>query len=255
MARIDIPVSANVQDALDLPPCAKLRIPKPKPLTLALPTGGTMQAVTDLSKGIPTDCGASMNIMLQVAPLLAAIDCPLKILGVIGPLMEVITSLTKGDLLGAGQAMGKLTPAIEKLGPCLGLVVPGGSMVPFVKDLLCLVRAALNCVLTNLRSVRDLLRGYQVALGDATSDADLDVLTCTRDNADAQLASVGQAIDPIAAVLGLMGPLFEIAQIEPIKLEVSAMSSDDLESLNATVAVLEAAVTAIDDVTGGICAG
>jgi len=255
VARIDIPVSVNVQNALDLPPCVKLRIRKPEPLKLTLPTGGSMQAITDLSKGIPTDCGVSMNIMLQVAPLLAAIDCPLKILGVIGPLMEVIKSLTKGDLIGAGEAMGKLEPAIEKLAPCLGLVIPGGSMVPFVKDLLCLVRASLNCVLTNLRSVRDLLRGYQLALNDATSDADLDVLNCTKDNADAQLAAVGQAIDPIAAVLGLMNPLFEIAQMEPIKLEVSGMSSDDLETLNSTVTVLEAAVTAIDDVTGGICAG
>ena len=97
MARIDIPVSVNVQKALDLPPCAKLRIPKAKPLTLTLPTGSSLQSITDLSKGIPTDCGMQMNIMLQVAPLLAAIDCPLKILGVIGPLMEVISSLTSGE--------------------------------------------------------------------------------------------------------------------------------------------------------------
>jgi hypothetical protein len=242
VVRIDIPVSVNVQNALDLPPCAELRIPNAKPLTLTLPTGGSLQSITDLSKGIPTDCGASMNIMLQVAPLLAAIDCPLKILGVIGPLMEVITSLTKADLLGAASAMGKLEPAIEKLAPCLGLVIPGGSMVPFVKDLLCLVRSSLNCVLTNLRSVRDLLQGFQLALNDATTDAELDVLNCTKD------------IDPIAAVLSLMAPLFEIAQLEPIKLEVSGMSSDDLSTLNSTISVLEAAVTAIDDITGGICA-
>lgn len=255
MARIDIPVSVNVQKALDLPPCAKLKIPQAKPLTLTLPTGSSLQAITDLSKGIPTDCGMQMNIMLQVAPLLAAIDCPLKILGVIGPLMEVITSLTSGDLIGAGQAMQKLTPAVEKLAPCLGLVIPGGSMVPFVKDLLCLVRASLNCVLTNLRSVQDLLTGRAELLSTSTSDAELEVANCTADNADAQLAAIGQAIDPIVAVLGLMAPLFEIAQLEPIKLEVTSMSSDDLETLNTTITVLEAAVTAIDDITGGICAG
>ncbi|MFD2081320.1 hypothetical protein SAMN05421678_12634 [Actinopolymorpha cephalotaxi] len=255
MARIDIPLSVNVQHALDLPPCAKLRIPQGKPLTLTLPTGGSMQAITDLSKGIPSDCATSMNIMVQVAPLLAAIDCPLKILGVIGPLMEVIGALTSGDLLGAGKAMEKLTPAVEKLAPCLGLVIPGGSMVPFVKDLLCLVRASLNCVLTNLRSVQELLNGRQALLSVSTSDAELEVANCTKDNADAQLAAIGQAIDPIAAVLGLMAPLFEIAQLEPIKLEVAGMSSDDLETLNTTVTVLEAAVTAIDDITGGICAG
>lgn len=256
MVRIDIPISVNVQSALDLPPCAKLRIPQVKPLKLTLPTGsGSLQAITDLSKGIPTDCGASMNIMLQVAPLLAAIECPLKILGVIGPLMKVITALTNVDVPGALSAMGELEPAIEKLAPCLGLVIPGGAMVPFVMDLLCLIRASLNCVLTNLRSVRDLLSGFQLALNDATTDADIEVLTCTKDNADAQLAAVGQAIDPIAAVLGLMAPLFELAQLDPIKLEVKGMSSDDLSTLTSTITVLEAAVTAIDDVTGGICAG
>lgn len=251
MASIDIPVSVDLQSALDLPPCAKLRIAKPTPLSLTLPTGGTLKSITDLSKGIPNDCSASMNIMLQVAPLLAAIDCPLKILGVIGPLMDVISALTSGDLIKAAGALPKLTKAVEKLAPCLGLVIPGGSMVDFVKDLLCLIRAALHCALTNLRSVRDLLRDYQAQLGG--TDADLEVLNCTKDNADAQLEAVGQAIDPIAAVLALMAPLFEIAQLPPIKLEVSAMSSDDLEGLNATVTVLEAVVTVIDDVTGGIC--
>ncbi|WP_454698340.1 hypothetical protein [Arthrobacter humicola] len=255
MARIDIPVSDSVQSALDLPPCAKLRIPPPSPLSLTLPTGGSLKAMTDLSKGIPTDCGASMTLMLQVAPLLAAIDCPLKILGVVGPLMDVLNALTSGNVIKAGEAMPKLVQAVEKLTPCLGLVIPGGSMLGFVKDLLCVVRASLNCALTNLRSVRDLLSGYQAQLGNADiSDANLEILNCTKDNADAQLAAVSQAIDPIAAVLGLMVPLFEIAQLPPIKLEVSGMSSGDLEGLNATVTVLEAVVTIIDDVTGGVCA-
>ncbi len=255
MARIDIPVSVSVQAALDLPPCAELSIPKPSPLTLTLPTGGTLQAITDVSKGIPTDCAQTLSLMLQVSPLLAAIDCPLKMLKVIGPLVEAVTGLADVPPSFPTPALiGKIIDAVAELAPCLGLVIPGGSMVPFVKDLLCLIRKILNCLLSQLRSVRDLLQGLQLSLDSAQgNDELLAQLECAEENADAAMGNVMQAIEPVSALLSLMSPLFAIAQMPPLTLSVEGGSAS-AEGLTTVVDTLQALVDAIDDATGGICA-
>lgn len=250
---IDIPVHADVQSALDLPPC--LALPKLKPLKVTLPTGGSMQAMADVSAGVPTDCALSLNLMLQVAPLLASIECPLKMLKVIGPLVEVVTGLAKVPPDPPGpDLIQKLLKAVEELQPCLGIVIPGGSMLDFVKSLLCLIRRILNCLLGQLRSVRDLLFGLQLSLANAEGNADLlSQLDCAKEDADAAMANVMHAIEPIGAVLALMSPMFEIAGQEPLKLEMPGTGPADAEALTAIVDTLQALVDAIDDVTGGIC--
>jgi hypothetical protein len=254
VVKIDIPVSASVQSALDLPPCAALAIPKPSPLTLTLPTGGSLQAISDVSKGIPNDCAQTMSLMLQVAPLLASIDCPLKMLKVIGPLVEAVTGLADvPPSFPTPELIGKILDAVADLAPCLGLVIPGGSMVPFVKDLLCLIRKILGCLLSQLRSVRDLLQGLQLSLDSAQgNDELLAQLECAQENADAAMGNVMQAIEPVSALLSLMSPLFQIAQMPPLTLSVEGGEAT-AEGLTTIVDTLQALVDAIDDATGGIC--
>lgn len=253
MTRIDIPVSASVQHALDLPPCIDIGIPKPSPLKLKLPTGGSLQAIADVSKGIPTDCAMTMDLMLQLAPLLASIECPLKMLKVLGPLTEVVTGLLNPP--PPLDAVKKLTDAVIELGPCLGLVIPGGSMVPFVKDLLCLIRKILHCLLGQLRSIHDLLTGLQLSFDAAQGNDDLlATLQCSKENADAAISNVTQAIEPVSALLTLMSPLFEIAQMPPLQLSLPGTTPTDAESLTPIIDTLQGLVDAIDDATGGICA-
>jgi len=67
---IDIPVSASLQDALNLPECTDIGFPMPSPLKITLPSGDELKAFTDLSKGIPNDCSMTFNLMLQLAPFL-----------------------------------------------------------------------------------------------------------------------------------------------------------------------------------------
>jgi hypothetical protein len=255
MTRIDIPVSDLVQSALDLPSCADLGIPAPSPLKVTLPTGGSLQALADVSKGIPTDCAMSLNLMLQISPLLAALECPLKMLKVIGPLVEAVTGLADvPPSFPSPQLIGKLVAAVADLAPCLAVVVPGGPMVPFVKDLLCLIRTILRCLLSQLRGVRDLLTGLQLSFDAAHGNADLLAqLECAQANAAAATANVTQAIEPISAVLALMSPLFELAQMPPITLSLPGGTPAGAEGLSAVVDTLQGVVDVIDDATGGIC--
>ena len=78
--RREIPVSVNLQQLFELPDCEALALPKPQPLKVRLPNGGTFTAIADLSKGIPNDCSLSANLLLQISPFLASIECLLKVL-------------------------------------------------------------------------------------------------------------------------------------------------------------------------------
>src|SRR5947209_805152 len=93
MPNLDIKVSADLQEMFDLPSGADLSLPKPKPLKVQLPGGGTLKAFSDLSKGIPTDCAMTFSLLMQLGPFLASIECLVKVLKLIHPLIEVIKAL------------------------------------------------------------------------------------------------------------------------------------------------------------------
>src|SRR5947207_11146422 len=120
MPNIDIPVPLDVKKMFDLPPCSMIKLPGPKPLKLQLPTGGSIQAFADISKGIPTDCAMTLNLMVQIAPFLAATECLFKLLGLIAPLIDIIKAIgPPPDPIKIGNALPKFIKAAEKLAPCL----------------------------------------------------------------------------------------------------------------------------------------
>ena len=92
MPKIDITLPDELAQALAQPMCVDLSLPKPQKLKVQLPSGGTLQAFTDVSKGIPTDCTLTFSLLLQLAPLLASMDCLLKILKLLKPLIDAVTS-------------------------------------------------------------------------------------------------------------------------------------------------------------------
>ena len=53
MATIDIPLPAELTDALRPPICLDLRLPMPSAPELTLPIGGTLQGVADITRGTP----------------------------------------------------------------------------------------------------------------------------------------------------------------------------------------------------------
>jgi hypothetical protein len=83
-------------------PCAKL--PKiPKIPSIDILGMAELKGMLDFSLGTPRDCTLAINLMVQLAPLLASMTCLLRILAVIKALEDTAKSaFTKtGDLLGA----------------------------------------------------------------------------------------------------------------------------------------------------------
>jgi hypothetical protein len=134
MPNVDITVDADLRKLFNLPPCSDISIPGPKPLKVQLPTGGSISAFADISKGIPTDCSMTFSLLLQLAPFLAATECLLKVLKLLKPLIDIIHGLTKVPPSPPVKAVEEFVKAAVDLAPCL-LVPTPASIIPFVRDL------------------------------------------------------------------------------------------------------------------------
>ena len=254
MATFDIAVEADLQSALDLPPCADITLPKPAPLKIHLPSGGSIQAISDLSKGIPTDCSMTFNLMLQVMPLLANLDCILKILKLIKPLIDVVKSLgPPPDPIKLPKAITDFVKAANDLIPCLLIPTPL-AIGPFLKDLLCLILKTLKCLLEQLKTLSGLMHGLSLQLTAAHSDGNgelVKALKCAQNNAATQAQHLTASIEPIGVILDLMGSLFGIVGIEPIQLPAIGSASDaaaldnTIQTLQGVTAIIQVVVDAL----------
>jgi hypothetical protein len=253
MPNIDIPIPVDLNKAFQFPPCSQVKIPTPSPLKITLPTGGTLNAFSDLSKGIPSDCSLTFSLMLQIAPFLASTECLLKLLGLIGPLIEFVKAVP--DPIKLASTVPKFLEAAEKLMPCIA-VVTGLGIIPFVKDLLCLIIKALNCFLGQMKTLLGIMSGLSLQLSTAQAAGDNDLvaaLQCEQDNASALAANMTASIEPIGVILQLAGTIFGIAGMKPITLP-SVGSATDLASLNALVETIQGVVgtlTIAADALGG----
>lgn len=249
MVDLDIPVSAPLQEALEPLSCAELALPLPSPLKVQLPFGGSINAFVDASKAIPTDCSMSFNLMLQVAPLLAALDCPMKILKLLKPLIDIVQAVPSLDPIKIGQAMPEFVDAAKDVSACFTAF----TAVPLMlMDILRLIRSVLVCLLGQLRTVRDLMNGLALRLGDVEGRPELRAqLECAQANAVTQAQAMTSSIDPIAGVIGLVTTIAGIVGMElDLSLETPSAPPEDTEALDGVIAVLEHAVAAIDAIVG-----
>jgi hypothetical protein len=252
MPKFDIPIPAELQQLMELPPCEELKLPSPKPVQVQLPTGATLKAFADISKGVPNDCSMTFSLLLQVAPLLASMECLIKILKFIKPLMDFVKN--PADV----TVVKKVLDAGAALAPCFLIPTPA-NMIPFVRDLLCLILRLLNCFVGQLTTVLDTMSGLSVQLKIAESAGNSELqrsLQCAMDNSALAAQAQMQSIEPVGAILDLMSPLMEIAGVQPIKLPQMG-GAGDLDSLRKaldSVKSLTQTMQQVVDAIGGCAA-
>jgi hypothetical protein len=246
MPKIDIKVESRLEEALKIPACIDLSLPPPQKLKINLPTGGTLNAFTDMSKAVPTDCALTFSLLLQLGPLLASMDCLLKILALLGPLVDIV----KGLPFPPFKAVKKFIEAAVKLAPCLAIPT-GAPLVPFVKDILCLLLKVLRCLTTQLKTIIAIMSGLtlQIQTAEAAGNTEqLAALKCSKENADRSAQSALQAIEPIGALLSLVAPVMQLAGQKPISMP--AIGSDtDVDALQTVVTTLNGVADAIQVIT------
>lgn len=259
MPNIDITVDPDLAKLFQLPACADITLPQAGSLKVQLPSGGSLQAFADISKGIPTDCSMTFSLMLQIAPLLASMECLIKILKLIKPLIDVVNSLgPPPDVIKLPKAVVDFGKAAVDLLPCLAIPTPL-NMIPFVRDLLCLILKVLNCFLSQMKSMLKIMGGISLQLSLAQQDGNDELvssLQCAQQNAQTQAGQIMNSLGPVGVLLDLAVPMFSIAGVAPIKLPALG-GATDLSALNSVVQAIQSVVGTIQiavDALGG-CGG
>jgi hypothetical protein len=244
MTTIDIPLPDSISGLLQTPVCVQL--PKPGKMEITLPWGGaTIKAFSDISKGIPDNCSLSFSLALQIAPLLANMKCLIEALKVIKPLMAVITALTKPDPPAAIQALPDLLSAVGPLIECIEKFFIGIPL--FLRDLLLLLSKLLGCVVQQLRSILNVMKGLSLQITSAQSDGNAELLAtlqCAQKNAETSAEYSMSAIEPILVLLSLAEPLFGLAGVDPIK-SPQIGSDQSLEAMETVIDVLDETAKAL----------
>ena len=243
----EIPIPVDLQKLFDIPKCDAISLPKMKPLVLHLPTGAKLQAIPDLTKGIPTDCSLVANIFLQLAPFLASIECLLKVLGLLKPLIEVVKALP--DPIAIAKAVPDFLDAAVKLADCLKILIPGVGIFEFLKDLLLLIIKIIKCLVGQLESILAIMSGIELRLGEAEAAGNTElaaILKCAKENATNAADHASQSLGPVTNILPLIQVFLEMANI---KLEIPALASaEDSAALQKTIDTLKDTVTTIENI-------
>ncbi len=249
MTTIDITMSDELRKALSPPKCLDLRLPKPGIPQLRLPTGGTIKGIADITKGIPNDCSMNFNIALQLAPIMASMECLLKVLKFIGILIDGIKNLGPTTI---PDFVFKIGEAAVELAPCIAMPTPV-VMLPFVKDLLLMLAKMLRCAVGALKSAVETLDGLELDLASAQqngNDGLLQQLECAKENASLALDGTMVALEPVIVLIDLAKPFLSIAGKN---ISIGPFTSDgSLDSLKSMLESVETAATTLQSIAEAI---
>ena len=247
MPTLDIPLPDALTEALASPKCLDLSLPKPDMPDLTLPTGGKIKAIADITKGIPSECSMNVNLLIQIAPIMASMECLLKVLKFLAVLIDAFKSATSPPKIIT--ALGDIVKAGEDLIPCIGM--PTLTIPLFIKDLLLLIIKILKCVLQALKSLVELLDGLELEISSAAqngNDALAAQLECAKENGLMAAQGAMQAIDPIATILQLASPFLGVMPGAP-KIEFPAIASDgSLDGFKTVITTLEDVVLVLEGI-------
>lgn len=222
-------------------------------MRVRLPTGGMLVAPIDPTQDLPSDCSRVFGLLPTVAAYLASTQCLLKVVELVGPLTDLIAVLARTPELAEGAV--KFLREAQALAPC-ELATKAVSAVPFVRDVLCMVLRAVNCILGQLKDLVAVMTSLasQLAAAKAAGNAELvRALEAAQTNAQAQAANVMSSIDAVQSVLDLASPWFAISGIEPVHLPPTPTNTDldALKPLTAALAGLAASLQPVVDALGG----
>jgi hypothetical protein len=245
---VPIQLPKELADLLAQPICLDIALPKPASAKLTLPLGGSISAVTDVTKAIPDSCAVNFSLLLQLGPILAPMKCMLAVLQLIGPLIEIV----KGLPFPPAEAIKKFIEAVQPVLDCIAQIAIGLPL--FIRDIICLIIKLLGCLIDQLRSIMELLNGLAIRIEGAAGNAQhLAQLECEMENAQCAAQGAMQGFEPIVVILELIGPMVE--QVSGQSIEIPAFAApEDLEGMQEVIdgmTAFQQALQGVADILGG----
>ena len=190
----------------------------PQQRTIQLPTGASLTGAVELPKGLNEQCTVAFNLMLQLGPFLASIQCLLQVLQFVNDVITVARDVKDKltpvpDIGGIVNDIEKVISDGDKLARCFGWVLPAIPLCSFIKDLLTMVHDFIACVLELLDSVLRQQLQLRIKMADADREGNqelLDVLHLAEDNMTATMGQAMQSMGPVLTLLQLIGGSLEV---------------------------------------------
>ena len=235
----------TVELAADIP-CTELKALGDIP-NIQLLGGVELKAFVDLAGGPPTDCKLSMNLLIQLAPLLASMTCLFKILDVMAKLQDFANAATD-PLKNLPGAVPALVNSIGELTKCMPpFQIP--QLFIMLKTMLQLVLRFLSCFLSQLDNILEFRASIDFDAADGNPVL-RESLTCAKNSADAAQANLFKSLEPLMPVMNIVGMVAGIAKISLTIPDFAAMSAGG--DVTASVHAIKAAVLSLQQVVDGI---
>jgi hypothetical protein len=225
-------------------------------MKIQLPTGGVLVAPTDPTRDAPNDCSRVFSLLPLVASYLASTQCLLKVLELIGPLVDIVKALVGSPELAASSA--KFLKVAQELVPCQTVATALGAR-PFVRDVLCLATQGVNCIIQQLNTLLSIMTGVATQLHAAQAARNTELvkeLEAAQKNAQGKATALVASIQEVQNVLDLAGVYLKMAGVSSVQL-ASLPATTDLNSLKQLLLSLQQAAALLEaatDALGG-CSG
>ena len=225
-------------------PCIALdeiRIP-----AIPLPTGGELKGVADFAAGVPTNCKIDIILLIQLGPLLGAMGCILKILEVLGNIIDFAKAAP--DPFKMAEKVGALVKSFEELSGCIPALAPI-NFVLMIKAILELIINILSCLVDSLASIVE----FQVSLDFSSAEGNpalLAALECAQRNADTSMSNLMNSMGPIETVMKVVGGVAKLAQLDIALPDLSALgqaadAAQAVQQLKQSVDALKAVIQSL----------
>jgi hypothetical protein len=254
MPNIDITVSPDLSAMFQLPACASVRLQVPKPISLQLPGGASMQSFSDISKGFPTPSAMTFSLMMQMAPFLASIQPLVKVLNFVMTVQQVLSNFNPLNIPGAVASIVQAADEVVKVAVSY---TPAG-LVPFILDLMSLILTALKGFVTEMEAVVSSIKLSSIQIqiaSDAGNGELLSSLNCAQANAFVQAQALLGSLGPIGVILQLAGDFLKLLNISPITLPTSGSIGNDVAALESFLEDFDTVITDVQAVVTALGGG
>lgn len=222
-------------------PLDKISIP-----SIQFPVGAELKGMADFAAGVPSNCKVSLNLLVQLGPMLASMGCILKILEVLGNIVEFAKAAP--DPMKMADKVGALTSSFAEMSTCIPPLAPV-SFALMIKGILELVINVLSCLIDSLESIVK----FQVSLNFEAAQGNpvlTEALECARDNADTSMQNLMTSMEPVMVVMKVVGSVASLAGLSVTLPDLSQIgqggdAAQAVESLKQSIDGLKSAIESL----------
>ena len=176
-----------------------------------------LKGFLDFSLGTPRDCTLSINLMVQIAPLMASMRCLLRILAVIGALKKAFG--TPPDTI-------ELFQKIDELSDCIQIVLGPIPIAITIKAVLELIINFLSCFLEQLDSLIKFQAKIDLSSGEGNPVLQ-GSLECALNNSRTSTDNLMLSLDAVQPLLDMSTSIANVVKIDIELPDMTGMSAKE----------------------------